>query len=158
MIERMPLPAPLNRAAEVAALEASCTPNLLREPPDPSGRRKWYLLKTAARKEKSLARQLADKGIGNYLPLKEQRLTYRGRSTSSRVPAIAGVVFVYASSEECQQVSAMPEVASIEELADQDALQRELMRMTESLSDSREDNNLVVGRRQAAQIKTWAVA
>jgi len=149
-------------------LDESCyPPDLLQRKPDSSSERAWYQVNTLARQEKLLARLLTAQGIPNCLPLKPQLLTYRGRKTISHVPVISGVVFVYASTEERRRVLEMGAVASIQDVAEQEALPSELMRLTATASEGRAgvnpgSNDTAIGRvdtrRQVAGIKEWAVA
>ena len=78
--------------------------SLLDEPPDePSdgmSSRRWMVLYTKARQEKSLARELLVYQIPFYLPLVKKVSVSRGRKRTSLAPLFGGYVFVYGSEQE----------------------------------------------------------
>ncbi len=90
------------------------------------GGRAWWVLHTRPRQEKSLARQLHEKGIPFYLPLISRRLRFRGRVMTSRLPLFAGYVFLQADPDERLAALATKRVAQALPVADQAGLWRDL--------------------------------
>src|SRR5262245_14029736 len=86
--------------------------------PDRHGRR-WYAARTFSRQEKLLSRELQLRGILHYLPLRVQRLTYRGRAAVTYVPVFSGMVFVFVNPAEHRACFSTGRVASILTVADQ---------------------------------------
>jgi transcriptional antiterminator RfaH len=62
--------------------------------------RKWWVLYTKARQEKSLARDLLAYEVPFYLPLVRKTSFYRSRKVSSYIPLFGGYVFLYGRDEE----------------------------------------------------------
>jgi transcriptional antiterminator RfaH len=59
----------------------------------------WWVLHTRPRQEKSLARQLCEKGVSFYLPLYSRRSRIRGRIVTAQVPLFPGYVFLLGDRE-----------------------------------------------------------
>ena len=74
--------------------------NLLDAPPSDQMNRRWLVLHTKARQEKSLARDLVKFSIPFFLPLVKKTSIVRGRKRTSFVPLFGGYVFLFASEEE----------------------------------------------------------
>jgi transcriptional antiterminator RfaH len=62
--------------------------------------RRWRVLHTKPRQEKSLARQLHRSGVPFYLPLVARRLLVRGRVQSSYLPLFPGYLFLLGDAQE----------------------------------------------------------
>ena len=62
--------------------------------------RRWSVLHTKSRQEKSLARQLNEHKIPFYLPLVGKRLLVRGKALRSFLPLFGGYVFLLADRDE----------------------------------------------------------
>lgn len=92
-------PPPGPEPMPILPAEPDCTPaDLLDKPESRSGT--WWLIYTKSRQEKSLMRQLRQKGVAHYAPQVPQR--YRspaGRIRVSHVPLFAGYVFVFGADE-----------------------------------------------------------
>jgi hypothetical protein len=115
----------------------SCHPtDLLTRLPVDSLDRRWLVACTMPRQEKSLARDLFQRGIPFYLPLLGKRLRYRGRSTKSYLPLFSGFVFLYANDRERAEALATGRITSILDVADQAELQRDLAHVEATLRES----------------------
>jgi transcription antitermination factor NusG len=106
--------------------EPAVFPEGLFDEADPSTGRAWWVLHTRPRQEKSLARQLHEKGIPFYLPLISRRLRFRGRVLTSRVPLFGGYVFLQADPDERLAALATKRVAQALPVADQVGLWHDL--------------------------------
>jgi transcription antitermination factor NusG len=73
---------------------------LLDDPAASPGDRRWWVLYTKARQEKSLARDLFALQVPFYLPKVKKTQITRGRRTNSFVPLFAGYVFLWGSEQE----------------------------------------------------------
>jgi transcriptional antiterminator RfaH len=62
--------------------------------------RRWWVVYTKARQEKSLSRDLFVMGIPFYLPLVKKTMVAKGRKRSSFVPLFSGYVFLFATEAE----------------------------------------------------------
>lgn len=62
--------------------------------------RRWWVLYTKARQEKSLARELLVHQIPFYLPLIKKTTLRRGRRSSSYAPLLSGYVFMFGAEPE----------------------------------------------------------
>jgi transcription antitermination factor NusG len=67
--------------------------------------RRWWVIYTKARQEKSLARELLAFRIPFYLPLIKKTSVVRGRRRTSFVPLFSGYVFLHAA--EAERVKSM---------------------------------------------------
>jgi transcriptional antiterminator RfaH len=88
--------------------------------------RRWRVLHTRPRQEKSLARQLHQGQIPFYLPLISQRRRMRGRVLTSHVPLFSGYLFLLADREERLAALATSRVVRALEVPDQEGLWRDL--------------------------------
>lgn len=61
---------------------------------------KWWVLHTRPRAEKSLARQLRQRGISYYLPTYERRRRLQGRSVVSYLPLFPSYLFLRGSEDD----------------------------------------------------------
>lgn len=68
--------------------------NLLESP-----QARWFVLHTKPRQEKSLARDLLDRGIPFFLPLLAQPRSLRGRDLISYLPLFDSYVFLYTDTD-----------------------------------------------------------
>ena len=62
--------------------------------------RRWWVISTRPRQEKSLARDLLSYQFPFFLPLVPRRRIYRGRKMGSLIPIFSGYLFLLASDEE----------------------------------------------------------
>jgi transcription antitermination factor NusG len=62
--------------------------------------RRWWVLYTKARQEKSLSRDLLTRQVPFYLPLVRKTSMRRGRRFSSYTPLFSGYIFIFGSEEE----------------------------------------------------------
>src|SRR5687768_2660559 len=67
--------------------------------------RRWWVLYTKPRQEKSLARDLIGYRVPFFLPLVTKRRIYRGRRMRSLVPMFSGYLFLFGSDEELRAIS-----------------------------------------------------
>jgi transcription antitermination factor NusG len=84
--------------------------------------RRWWVLHTKPRQEKSLARQLLQSQVPFYLPLIERRSIIRGRVMPSHVPLFPGYLFLLGQREERVTALATSRVVHTLEVADQQTL------------------------------------
>jgi transcriptional antiterminator RfaH len=84
--------------------------------------RRWWVLHTKPRQEKSLARQLLQSQVPFYLPLIERRSLIRGRVMKAHVPLFPGYLFLLAKREERVTALATNRVVHTLEVADQGTL------------------------------------
>jgi len=84
--------------------------------------RRWWVLHTKPRQEKSLARQLLQSQVPFYLPLIERRSLIRGRVMKALVPLFPGYLFLLAKREERVTALATNRVVHTLEVVDQGTL------------------------------------
>jgi transcription antitermination factor NusG len=94
-----------------------------------SSDRKWWVLHTRPRQEKSLARQLYAGTMPFYLPLISRRLHIRQRVVNSYLPLFGGYVFLLAEPDERLMALGTKRVVRSIPVADQDGLWRDLTQM-----------------------------
>jgi transcriptional antiterminator RfaH len=81
--------------------EIQCYPENLLESEEAAGQeRKWWVVRTRARQEKSLARDLLDREIPYYLPQVQKTSVVRGRRRSSLLPLFPGYLFLFGDEQE----------------------------------------------------------
>ncbi len=112
-----------------------CPEDLLSKFSGDASRRKWFVVRTLVRQEKSLARELKALGIPYYLPLMVRRLTYRRRTAWSYTPIFSGVVFVFADDDECRLCQNSKRVASTVPVCDGEGMHSLLTKVSEILAD-----------------------
>ena len=66
------------------------------------GERRWWVLHTKPRQEKSLARQLHDREGSFFLPLMPKRSLIRGKATDSFLPLFGGYLFLLGDANDMQ--------------------------------------------------------
>jgi hypothetical protein len=115
--------------------EISCHPeDLLVVSPAQVPHRRWIVVQTLARQEKSLGRDLLQRDIPFYLPLVSRRLNYQGSKAVSYVPLFSGTLFCFANEAERRICLETHRVASTTEVTDQSGLQNDLRRIANALS------------------------
>jgi transcription antitermination factor NusG len=102
--------------------------------PDDLVGRRWWVLHTKPRQEKSLARDLLDRRLPFYLPVVMRRWKSRGRLMNSHVPLFPGYAFLLADSQERIQALATHRVVKSLEVVDQALLWRDLRQVQRLLS------------------------
>ena len=70
--------------------------NLFETPANSDLNKRWWVIHTRPRQEKSLARQLCDNETSFFLPLIRKRLQIRRRATESYLPLFSGYLFLFA--------------------------------------------------------------
>jgi transcription antitermination factor NusG len=100
--------------------------NLLSELADEPTDRQWWVLRTKARQEKAIARDLSRKAVPFYLPLHAERRTVRGKTVDSHLPMFEGYVFVFGSDDERVVSLKTNRVAQVLPVIDQKRFQRDL--------------------------------
>jgi len=88
--------------------------------------RKWHVLYTKPRHEKSVARQLLAQNVPFYLPLVRKKSYYRGRTVTSHVPVFSSYVFTFASDDEKLIAWETNRIVSVIDISDQERLRCEL--------------------------------
>jgi transcriptional antiterminator RfaH len=96
------------------------------EQPPAHETRRWRVLHTLPRQEKSLARILHETEIPYYLPLRERRWQSRGRPLTSHLPLFPGYVFLLADAEDRLKALKTKRVLHVLEVADQQGLWRDI--------------------------------
>ena len=117
--------------------------------PIPQGRR-WHVMYTRPRQEKSLARELYRSQIPFYLPLIRQRHRHRRRVITSHNPLFAGYVPVYVDQPEWNATLATGRVVRPLKVADQVAFWgdlRQVHRLISSGAAITPEDRLVPGMR-----------
>jgi transcriptional antiterminator RfaH len=97
--------------------------------------RRWWCLHTRPRREKALARALRTRGIPHYLPqIAYEGRTPGGREIRSMLPLFPGYLFLHG--DDPRRGAALPgdHLASLLEVADQAALERDLRQIHRVLS------------------------
>ncbi len=112
----------------------NCHPiDLLARLPDEVPGRRWRVACTMPRQEKSLARELFQRGVPFYLPLVAKRLLYKHRTTKSYLPLFSGFVFLYANDQERAAALETGRISTVLEVPDQAALLRDLRQVEMAL-------------------------
>ncbi len=75
--------------------------------------RRWYALYTRSRHEKSIAQQLAGKGMEYFLPLFEALHRWKDRRVRVSIPLFPGYIFVRMQATERRTVISVPGVVTI---------------------------------------------
>jgi transcription antitermination factor NusG len=103
---------------------ASFPQNLLQEGFDLTTLRdkKWWVLHTKPRQEKSLARDLLRKEVAFYLPQFEKRWRLRGRLMTSHVPLFTSYLFLMADAKDRVAALTTNRVVNSLQVPDQDKL------------------------------------
>ena len=115
----------------------------------PSARR-WTVLHTKSRQEKSLARELSRYEIPFYLPLVAKTSVIRGRKVQSHIPLFPSYVFLFASAEERARSLVTNRVTTVLPVPDGDLLRhdlRQLQTLIENGAPLTLESRLAVGRR-----------
>src|SRR5438874_490482 len=108
----------------ILAAEPALYPESLFAEDTPAGLqdRRWRVLHTRPRQEKSLVRQLSEQQVPCFLPLTRNRLKVAGRILYSHVPLFPGYVFLLGHPEERVTALATQRVVRSLEVADQEGL------------------------------------
>jgi transcriptional antiterminator RfaH len=86
----------------------------------------WWVAYVRSRHEKTLSNYLEQREIPHYLPQREHRISYRGRTRRSYLPLFAGYVFLSTTPTQRQAALASDVIASFLEVKDQSRLLGEL--------------------------------
>lgn len=86
----------------------------------------WLVLRTRARQEKALAKDLSARGVGHFLPLVTRTKFYGDRKATSVVPLFPGYVFLRGTLDAAYEADRSGRVAQIINVRDQSKLDREL--------------------------------
>ena len=117
---------------------------------DDSATRRWVVLHTKSRQEKSLARELNRYEIPFYLPLVAKTNVIRGRKVQSRIPLFSSYVFLFASDEERARSLVTNRVTTVLPVPDGDLLRHDLKQiqlLIENGAPMTIESRLAVGRR-----------
>jgi transcriptional antiterminator RfaH len=96
---------------------------------DADAERKWWVLHTLPRQEKSTARELHRLQAPFYLPLFRQRNLTRGRVVTSFLPLFTGYVFLHGSDRERQLALGSGRLVRTLPVTDQDLLWHDLAQL-----------------------------
>jgi len=86
----------------------------------------WWVAHVRARHEKTLAREMLDRGIAFYAPQIEQKRRREGRTFRSFLPLFSGYVFFRGDPDARDVVRRRPAVVNVLDVDDQDLLTSEL--------------------------------
>ena len=89
--------------------------------------RRWWVVHTRARAEKSLARAAAQEDVSYFLPLHQHRWRKEGRLFRSWLPLFPGYLFLHADEQERVRLQETRWAAHVLPVADQVSLQQDLM-------------------------------
>ncbi|HEV3007394.1 MAG TPA: transcription termination/antitermination NusG family protein [Pirellulales bacterium] len=100
--------------------EPHCFPSdLLTQGPLAGGDRRWWVLHTKARQEKSVARDLLAQQVPYFLPQVEKTLLVRGRKQRSYIPLFTSYVFLYGSELERYRTLTTNRIGQVIDVKDQ---------------------------------------
>ena len=102
---------------------------LFERDPGPDDGRRWWLAQTKPRQEKTLARQLAARGLSFYLPCRPYRRRAGRRVVTSHLPIFPGYLFVRVAEAERPAALAATAVARMFAVADQARLWGDLVQV-----------------------------
>jgi transcription antitermination factor NusG len=88
--------------------------------------RRWHVIHTKSRQEKSLAEQLAAAGIDHFLPLSREVRYYGRRKFAVELPLFPGYVFLRGTVEDWYFAERSGRVARVISVADQRRLDQDL--------------------------------
>jgi transcription antitermination factor NusG len=88
--------------------------------------RRWHVIHTKSRQEKSLAEQLEAAGIDHFLPLSREVRYYGRRKFAVELPLFPGYVFLRGTVEDWYFAERSGRVARVISVADQTGLDRDL--------------------------------
>ena len=98
----------------------------------------WFIVRTRARQEKILARELLARDIAAYLPLQTVTRRYGQRSVEVESPLFPRILFLYGSQDDVAVARATGRVTGVRRVKNQPAAERELdgFRVTGAMSHS----------------------
>lgn len=94
----------------------------------------WWVARTKARQEKALARDLAARQVGYFLPMVERVKVIRGRKFRPMIPLFPSYVFVCGSDDSRLVALRGGRIAGTFQVTDQPTLIRELAHVQQALS------------------------
>src|SRR5262245_45581493 len=74
------------------------------------GTQSWHVLYVVVKNEKKVARQLIERGISHYLPLRKEVRRWSDRRVTILAPLFPGYLFVRCSSEQRFAIACLPGV------------------------------------------------
>ena len=95
--------------------------------------RKWHVLHTRSRQEKSLAADLNAMGIEHFLPLVREVKYYGPRTATVEIPLFAGYVFIHGTLADAYRADRTKRVAQVIAVADQARMRWELSNLRVAL-------------------------
>src|SRR5262245_52265608 len=127
--------APQGMSMPILAPEPALYPETLFDTPSAHGPvRRWWVIHTKPRQEKSLARAMYDKGVPFFLPLISKRLVVRGRILRSFLPLFAGYIFVLADHDDQVVVLATRRAARCLDVPDQPRMWHDLRQIQQLIA------------------------
>jgi transcriptional antiterminator RfaH len=96
--------------------------------------RSWSVFHTRPRQEKSVARELGERGLPFYLPLESKRTWIRGRAVPVQTPLFPGYVFFLGDEQERLRALATRRIVRTLKVHDQDELTRDLQQIRRLLA------------------------
>jgi transcription antitermination factor NusG len=100
--------------------------NLFEAAPCDTSERRWCVIHTRPRQEKSLARHLYERNIAFYLPLLASRVHVRKQVVYSHSPLFASYLFLFANHDDRLVALGTRRIAAALEVCDQSKLWRDL--------------------------------
>lgn len=93
----------------------------------------WWAAHTKARFEKAFARDMSDRGIGYFLPMREKIFFSGGRKRHAMIPLFTSYVFVCGTELDRYTALTTNRLCQMIDVIDQDGLIRELSRIEKAL-------------------------
>lgn len=110
--------------------EIQCYPaNLLESEDAATQERRWWVVRTRTRQEKSLARDLVDREIPFYLPQIHKTSVVRGRRRTSFLPLFSGYLFMFGDEQERYRGMTTNRVAQVLPVNEQQELREDLLQI-----------------------------
>jgi transcriptional antiterminator RfaH len=132
----------------ILAAEPALFPPQLFDAATELGGRRWFVLHTRPRQEKSTARDLHVRRMPFFLPLISKRLKIRGRFARSHLPLFSGYLFLLGSAEDEFFARSARRVARCLDVTDQARMWddlRQIQRLIESGVPMRPEDQLTPG-------------
>ena len=114
----------------ILSQETFIYPNdLLTEPDHVEAGRRWYVLHTRPRQEKSVAREMLSEAAPFYLPVIQHRRRAKGRVVAPLIPLFTSYLFLHGNREHRLSALKTNRLVKLLEVEDQDELWRDLRQL-----------------------------
>jgi transcriptional antiterminator RfaH len=129
--------------------EPALYPNDLFQTGSAVAEKRWWVIHTRPRQEKSLARQLHDHESAYFLPLLRKRSLIHGKATESHLPLFGGYLFLLGDGHDLQFALGTRRIARPLEVRDQTRLWNDLRQIHQLIASGapiRPEDQLVSGK------------